>query len=113
MAKEPSEGACILTETGADPLLRCVSVFRPIGDRAITPNIIMVDAVRIGFKRGVYTEILLHELVLKEETSITEVARDDRGMSLDVSDVLDFEALREPEGAKVIRHVLRPNFEQV
>ena len=38
----------------------------------------MVDAVCEPFHSGVYTEVLLHELVLKEETSITEVARNDR-----------------------------------
>jgi len=37
----------------------------------------MIDSISVGFKPRVNTEILLHKLVLKEETGITKVARDD------------------------------------
>ena len=78
MTKEPSEGALILAQTAADPLLRCLYVFlRPFWDVRVTPDITMVDALHIGLKRGVNREVLLHELVLEEEASVTEVARDD------------------------------------
>ena len=73
----------------------------------------MIDTISVHFKPGVNAEILLHELVLKEKTFIAEVARDDRWMSHNVGDVLNFAALRVPVWPRVIRYVARPNLEQV
>ena len=75
MAHEPREGAFELAHAFADPLFCCVQVCRPIWDRTIAPDIIMVDAVSVLFKLRIEREILLHELVLKEEASITKLAR--------------------------------------
>ena len=78
MIEKPSKGTFELTETCFYPLLCSLYVCGPIWDRTITPNIVMVDAIIIEFKLTVYTEVLLHKFVLKEETSITEVACDHR-----------------------------------
>ena len=72
----------------------------------------MVDAVCEPFHSGVYTEVLLHELVLKEETSITEVARNDRWFGNDVADVLDIAYGPYVFSTRIIRHVTSPYLEQ-
>ena len=113
MAHEPSEGAFKFFQTCIYPLLCCFHVCRPIWDRSITPNVITIYFIRIHSKLGVDAKILLQELMLKEETFITEVARDNRWISHNVGDVLNFAALRVPIWSRVIRYVARPNLEQL
>ena len=88
----------------------CLIVGRPIWDRSITPNVIMINAIIESFPPGVDSEIFAHELVLKEETSVAEIARYNLWMWDNVGDVLNFAAFG-PVGFES-RYVTRPNLEQ-